>query len=979
MPAYANAQAFDRIIIQENFGEFERGETLFIFGNIANIQPDSFLILQIVNPSGDFCQIQQLEPFSNGLFISNPIPLKGKLCGFSGNYDIRIFYGDYSKTSSFVISSSIYKEPSLSQYVGSAKELISSKIQSISAKTELNTLIYSERLGSLEVVSEKGLEDLETLYVDLSDDFFIEEDIFDLDTTLRIPVSAFLDSTAELLESGKLSFDIADKIDRQTFSAIFYYEIGDVKTSVEKLNDVFVSIKNVDPVKTTPQRNLSYAELEDTLQNIMTKTGSVMGKKVKEQLAFIFARGTAPIYSEELSTLLDLLTQSRYLDVISRNESPLYKLVQSEWQIKRNSLVEKATIEDLILSSDDVASLYEAALLLRDLDSVSRLISEDSEENSDLVKLVLPEWKSLSSDLELATSVENILASEEEITKMKKILEFSSRISKAVEISNASQINSGLTEGWESLLDRVQNAQSTEEILKLVSEFDNSINQLREKRSPLSVLIFDYQAMKAKAELQSDQKNLFLINNALKILDTAQKMEEGNPTVSKIDRIEVLLTWASQKAPEIRLELDSYSKDVYKERASEILQRAKSIENLVDLSLKKNRFLPGYLNFTDSMKDKIDDVRNLVIAKDLEIADSKVRELFVEWTQVSTAYAEDPRGSTTGYSLDELKRIEYQEDLEFISNFVSNFYNSDFAPYSKEYNSMMDEVYESIEYGNFIAADTKIAEIREYLKEHLPLRHQSIMYDISYQGESDLWVLSGFVEKEEFDRRKVLNATVYDMKGDVHSTLKFSDTREGRFYTQWEAPADPGLYVVLLQYENSKASQIINIEDKEQKSYRLADLNLSEMAAEFEELKTFMTKFGGANYQDKSPRFASTLDAIKKSLSERDLTKTKENLQDLQKLIERYLPIRSRVAVIDVAYENDQLHISGAVEKYLSFSEDLYVDIYNQKGEHVDDIALKDSRSGYFNEFVSMPLSPGTYVAQLNYHNLKVTDFFTTN
>ena len=99
----------------------------------------------------------------------------------------------------------------------------------------------------------------------------------------------------------------------------------------------------------------------------------------------------------------------------------------------------------------------------------------------------------------------------------------------------------------------------------------------------------------------------------------------------------------------------------------------------------------------------------------------------------------------------------------------------------------------------------------------------------------------------------------------------------------------------------------------------------------------------------------------------------------MQKLIERYLPVRSRVAVIDVAYENDRLHISGAVEKYLSFSEDLYVDIYNQKGEHVDDIALKDSSSGYFDESISMPLPAGTYVAQLDYHNLKVTDFFTAN
>ena len=29
------------------------------------------------------------------------------------------------------------------------------------------------------------------------------------------------------------------------------------------------------------------------------------------------------------------------------------------------------------------------------------------------------------------------------------------------------------------------------------------------------------------------------------------------------------------------------------------------------------------------------------------------------------------------------------------------------------------------------------------------------------------------------------------------------------FFTQWNAPTDPGLYVVMLQYKDSKASQIV--------------------------------------------------------------------------------------------------------------------------------------------------------------------------
>ena len=99
MPSYANAQISDRITLLDNFGVYDKGEQLFIFGSLANVFPDSYLILQIVNPNGDLCQIQQLTPLSNGLFVTDGIPLKGKLCGISGEYEIKLFYGDYTTQS----------------------------------------------------------------------------------------------------------------------------------------------------------------------------------------------------------------------------------------------------------------------------------------------------------------------------------------------------------------------------------------------------------------------------------------------------------------------------------------------------------------------------------------------------------------------------------------------------------------------------------------------------------------------------------------------------------------------------------------------------------------------------------------------------------------------------------------------------------------------------------------------------------------
>ena len=239
---------------------------------------------------------------------------------------------------------------------------------------------------------------------------------------------------------------------------------------------------------------------------------------------------------------------------------------------------------------------------MRELDDVKRFVSSNSEENSDLVNLIMPDWDELESSLVFATSVENIL--ESEIHEMAQIIEISSRISKSVEISQSSDADSGLVDSWKLLLERVGNAESKGEILEIVSEFNQSISELREKRNPLVVLEFQYKTMKEKAELQADYGNLFLIDNALKILDTAKQMESGNPSITRIDRIEILLTWVSEKAPQIKTDLDSYNKDAFEVRAGDVLQRAKSLENLVEMSLNKNRFLPNYIEFTETLNEK---------------------------------------------------------------------------------------------------------------------------------------------------------------------------------------------------------------------------------------------------------------------------------------------------------------------------------------------------------------------------------------
>jgi len=385
--------------------------------------------------------------------------------------------------------------------------------------------------------------------------------------------------------------------------------------------------------------------------------------------------------------------------------------------------------------------------------------------------------------------------------------------------------------------------------------------------------------------------------------------------------------------------------------------------------------LPNYIEFTETFNEKIDDVRDLVIKNDLDQADELVRNLFDEWTLVSQAYANDPHGSDVGYTVDELKRIDFRKKLENFSNMVSTFYNSEFSAHVAGYNQMMDDAYELIDIANFVDSESKILEIGDYLSEYLVLDNPKIIYDISFDAEKDIWVLKGATDKPIFDRRENLYVTIFNMDGSTHSSLAFTDTKQGNFYTQWVAPTDPGLYVVMLQYQNSKASQIVHVEAEFDYKYSPSDLNMVDLAREFEELKSFAKEFGGNSFDD-NPRFESVINDIKFGFTDRNADSVDDNLNELKTIIERYLPVRSRVAVIEAIYEDDKLIVSGAVQKTIAFREDLFVDVYDQRGNLIEEIALKDNSSGLFTEVLSQPFESGVYVVQLQYHDVIVTDFF---
>ncbi len=183
----------------------------------------------------------------------------------------------------------------------------------------------------------------------------------------------------------------------------------------------------------------------------------------------------------------------------------------------------------------------------------------------------------------------------------------------------------------------------------------------------------------------------------------------------------------------------------------------------------------------------------------------------------------------------------------------------------------------------------------------------------------------------------------------------------------------------MLHYQDNKATQIVNVsEEKTQVEHTPSELNMVNISRDYEELETFMEEFGGEDYQE-NPRISSVISDIKTALSNKNSEQADDKVKELKNLIERYLPKRSRSAVIEAQYENDKLLLSGAVQKTLSFKEDLFIDVFDQRGELIESINIKDSSSGIFNKLVSKPLVSGIYVAQLQYHDITVNDFFTVN
>ena len=652
----------------------------------------------------------------------------------------------------------------------------------------------------------------------------------------------------------------------------------------------------------------------------MTKTGSVMSRDVQKEIALIFSRGQGPIYADDLGEMLDLLSKTRFLDVILLKDDPIYSALNSEWETERLTLVDKQTIVDLLEKSPDVDILHDATLLLRGLDSVERFISTPSgTSETNLATLIEPEWTSLYRYLNTTSSAQDILGKKSEIESMKSVTQISERISKAVDLSENTGIGVELSDEWALLLVEVDGARSLEEILSIISQFDTTITELREKRNPLSILTFEYNRMAEQAQRQADYANLAIIEEALKILKAASILDANGSTTSRIDRAELLLTWASEKAPTIRASLDAYTKVQFKERAGEILQRANSLNGLVDIALDNHRFEVGFEDFADSIKAKVDRVQSLVVAERLFEADEALDAAYREWQLVLNAYSNNPdttvgfslaelkrieyrktiqliddvvdryasADTTVGFSLAELKRIEYRKTIQLIDDVVDRYASADFNEHAADYNAMLSSIDLSLSLGNFVTVDDKLQDLLVFISENLGSSSNSIKHEVEYDEQTGTWSTSGFLNKEN-DRRVQLEISVYDPDGEQIQLLEFSDTKDGKFNTFWIDKVDPGLYATVLNWQGVTSIKITHVQDPNSYDASYDDPHLSIASEKYETLKIFLQEFGGSQYTANSATFVEIEKDIEEAINNGNYRQVIAGTTQLHALAERY-------------------------------------------------------------------------------------------
>ena len=599
----------------------------------------------------------------------------------------------------------------------------------------------------------------------------------------------------------------------------------------------------------------------------------------------------------------------------------------------------------------------------------SNYIEKAPESVTHVTKLLWHSLEAKAKTTTLITEVPKIIA---ELKEMNAALKTAKLIEEKYKEKLSGVINPLLLKQRADFDGEMRNANSFAQVSKILVPYGEKLGVLAgvDVSETLDSYTKQYRNLERQAVDNYDTGGLEEIRKILAEIKRFSGKDTRNLSPDDTIRLNELLYRIESSIPEERLKQRIYSAVDHPFKIKQLLQKARAIENLVSVGDGRHRFAAGYEEFAASIKARVELARDsLLVQKDPELADRMLEEALEEWQKVNEEYVEGTHDRFV-YDIAEIRKIRYNDLLE---NMHDLFPTPSQNPMYAEFVELKNKMQETINYGSLGSFEDDLKKLIALLEGEK--MRGDIFFDVSYNGTEKLWSIKGAINEPKNKRDSVV-FSVHDLQdgNNNHGVFTPVNTRDGNFNTLWEAPKS-GTFAIKLDHGNSSAVKIISVSPDlffEQNKRQAEHADVVEL---FQNFKNIIANFGGDNYEKNAHKFETITGIVDRSLSKSDTAKAQKYTSVLEKLVERYVPERSKRTIIDSEFSGDQIIVSGAFKKSTLFGapELVTVSLLDTDGRTIDTRDIQDDGSGYYGVAIQAQ-KPGFYVLKMVHDGGMVTD-----
>ena len=688
-------------------------------------------------------------------------------------------------------------------------------------------------------------------------------------------------------------------------------------------------------------------------------------------LKFELSRIDKTMSLDDVGFLLQILQDISFLENLDESK---YFPIQHEWKTTKRDLKIQSSITELLSFKEKLRKIYNTVLLMQSSENITTRIS-DKESLPHLKSILKPKWSPVKSGIANAKSTDDVLKYELEIQYMEKILDHGLRLYDKTNYLKANrQIDPTVTHIWSSFLGSIGESTSITSAHLHLSEYAKKFSEAEDKLITTSESKYQ-EHMKNSQELGLDEQT----KEVEKILDSlrmAKSIKEANKNPFDFSNDEIVnhvLLKSGTKFSEIDSKIKYYHSDEYQKNKDELKKKSLQLQRIIDDSYDE---MPVYHDALYRIENRLSyskAIDPMEIEKTQRLTSalfSELENLYKEYTFVKNY---SPIYESTQLSTNDKKTI-YFELLDDILKILDAYDDSSFDQYREEFYLMMSDAQKSIEIGSFKSGHEKTYDALKFLKNNLLGNDPRIIFNVSFDDSQNLWSIDGGVYKHSFNSRDKLSFVLDDVDGNRIGELVFLNTKHGEFNVLWHKDVPPGLYIAKISHGNSHDYQLVSIQNKHGTEFSQKEIEIMDLASQYEKLESFLYLFGGNNYKQYDSKFTSIIQTIQHKLKEGTTSDAQKNINELKKVTQRYLPISSPDAIVKADYANNMILISGKVSKLVDFREELFVSIFDENGKRIYEKIIYDDSKGNFEFLLTKPAQPGLAVVQLEYHDFVATD-----